>query len=66
MLLGQLMVATFEYRLMKMKNRPTEITSVHSIHLQAVCSYDRKFIDIFVGYVDKEIIFCNILFESMS
>ena len=29
----------------------------HSIHLQAVCSYDCKFIDIFVGYVDKEIIF---------
>ena len=28
-----------------------------SIHLQAVCSYDRKFIDIFVGYVDKEIFF---------
>ena len=29
----------------------------HSIHLQAVCSYDCKFIDIFVGYVDKEIFF---------
>ena len=27
MLLGQLMVATFKYQLMRMKNRPTEITS---------------------------------------
>ena len=28
----------------------------HSIHLQAVCSYDRKFIDIFVGYVNKNLL----------
>ena len=27
----------------------------HSIHLQAVCSYDRKFINIFVGYVNKNL-----------
>ena len=30
----------------------------HSIHLQAVCIYDRKFTDIFVGYVDKDMYFC--------
>ena len=30
----------------------------HCIHLQAVCSYDCKFIDVFVGYVDKDRKFC--------
>ena len=26
----------------------------HSIHLQAICTHDRKFTDIFVGYVKKQ------------
>ena len=29
----------------------------HSIHLQAVCTSDRKFTDIFVGYADKNLFY---------